>query len=51
MPHGWGHTREGVRLSIASQHAGKSMNDLTDPKQLDALTGNAVLNGVPVAVS
>ena len=48
LPHGWGHDREGVRLSIAAQHAGASINDLTDDQAIDELTGNAVLNGTPV---
>jgi len=50
LPHGWGHGRAGVRLSVASAHPGVSINDLTDPKRLDELSGNAALNGVPVAV-
>ena len=51
LPHGWGHGRQGVRLRVASAHAGVSINDLTDPTQLDEGCGNAVLNGVPVDVS
>jgi len=35
---------------VASQHAGASVNDLTDPAEIDPLSGNAVLNGVPVRV-
>lgn len=50
LPHGWGHTREGVRLSVARQHAGASINDLTDDRFYDVLSGNAALNGVPVTV-
>ena len=50
LPHGWGHGRPGVRLSIASAHAGVSINDLVDDQQVDALTGTAVLNGTPVEV-
>lgn len=50
LPHGWGHSREGVRLSVAQQRPGVSINDLTDPARLDVLTGNASLNGVPVEV-
>lgn len=50
LPHGFGHQRKGVRLSVASEHAGVSVNDLTDHEHLDALTGNAALNGVPVEV-
>ncbi len=48
VPHGWGHNREGVRMKIAEEHAGASINDLTDDQLLDALTGNAALSGVPV---
>ena len=51
LPHGYGHQREGVRLSRASQVPGPSINDLTDPAVLDVASGNAVLNGVPVTVS
>ncbi len=50
LPHGYGHGRKGVRLDVASRYAGVSVNDLTDPAEVDRLTGNAVLNGVPVAV-
>jgi hypothetical protein len=28
-----------------------SINDLTDEREVDALTGNAVLSGVPVRVT
>ncbi|MDX1368619.1 molybdopterin oxidoreductase family protein [Pseudomonas sp.] len=50
LPHGWGHARPGVQLTIASAQPGASANDLTDERQLDALSGNAALNGVPVQV-
>ncbi|WP_120993899.1 molybdopterin oxidoreductase family protein [Stutzerimonas urumqiensis] len=50
LPHGWGHRQPGVRLSIASLQPGASANDLTDEQQLDRVSGNAVLNGVPVEV-
>lgn len=50
LPHGWGHARPGVRMGIASQQPGSSANDLTDERHLDELSGNAVLNGVPVQV-
>jgi anaerobic selenocysteine-containing dehydrogenase len=50
IPHGWGHDRDGVRLSVAGAHAGVSVNDLTDEAQIDPLSGTAVLNGVPVEV-
>jgi anaerobic selenocysteine-containing dehydrogenase len=51
LPHGWGHAREGVKLSVARAHAGVSINDLVDDQRIDALTGTAVLNGTPVEVS
>lgn len=51
LPHGWGHDRDGIRLGIASTHPGVSANDLTDEHQLDALCGNAALNGVSVSVN
>ncbi|MEM8993174.1 MAG: molybdopterin oxidoreductase family protein, partial [Acidobacteriota bacterium] len=50
LPHGWGHDRRGVRLSVASEHPGASVNDLTDTGRLDELSGNAALSGVPVTV-
>ncbi|WP_439889233.1 molybdopterin-dependent oxidoreductase [Pseudomonas sp. MBLB4123] len=51
LPHGWGHARPGVRLGIACEQPGVSVNDLTDERLLDALSGNVALNGVPVAVT
>ena len=50
MPHGYGHNRRGTRLAIAEQHAGVSINDLTDETLMDELTGNAALSGVRVSV-
>jgi anaerobic selenocysteine-containing dehydrogenase len=50
LPHGWGHDREGARMGIASAHAGASFNDISDDKFLDAISGNAALNGIPVDV-
>lgn len=50
LPHGWGHDRPGVKLSIASLRPGVSINDLVDDQCIDALTGTAVLNGTPVTV-
>ncbi len=51
LPHGFGHGREGVELRIARAKPGVSINDLTDEARIDALTGTAVLNGVPVEVT
>ena len=50
LPHGYGHGRKGVLLDIATQHAGVSINDLTDEQEIDQLTGTAVFNGVLVEV-
>jgi hypothetical protein len=48
LPHGWGHDREGIRLTVAGQHPGASMNDVTSESHLDTLSGNAAFNGVVV---
>ncbi len=50
LPHGWGHNRSGIRMEIASANAGVSCNDVTDELAVDALSGNAAVNGVPVEV-
>jgi len=53
LPHGFGHRGPNVRLAVAGRadHAGVSMNDLTDERDVDALCGTAVLTGVPVRVA
>ena len=51
LPHGWGHGRPGVQMEIARNQPGASANDLTDERELDSLSGNAVLNGVRVEVA
>jgi anaerobic selenocysteine-containing dehydrogenase len=51
LPHGWGHARPGVQQRIAQANAGQSVNDLTDDRHLDLLSGNAALNGVSVTVT
>ena len=50
MPPLWGHNRPGTRRSVANAHPGASMNDITNQKVMDELTGNAVVHGVPVKV-
>ncbi|MCP3135934.1 molybdopterin oxidoreductase family protein [Pyxidicoccus xibeiensis] len=50
LPHGYGHGRQGTRLAVAGEHAGASINDLTDDKALDVLSGNAAFSGTPVQV-
>ncbi|MGW0827783.1 molybdopterin oxidoreductase family protein [Streptomyces sp. NPDC002845] len=51
LPHGWGHDRPGTRMSHAALDPGVNVNQLLDGSQLDPLSGNAVLNGVPVDVA
>lgn len=50
IPHGFGHNKKGIKLDIAEQHAGVNTNILTDDMLVDELSGNAVLNGVPVSI-
>jgi len=45
IPHGWGHDRLGVQLQVAQQHAGASINDVTDNLAIDAVCGTAAFNG------
>jgi anaerobic selenocysteine-containing dehydrogenase len=48
IPHGWGHGDPGTALRIASQHPGVNSNVLADDQLVDPVSGNAVLNGIPV---
>ncbi len=50
LPHGWGHHREGIGLSVAQSSPGISANDITDDQYVDSLSGNAIFNGIPVEV-
>jgi anaerobic selenocysteine-containing dehydrogenase len=51
IPHGWGHSAKGARMAVAAEHPGVNTNVLADGNQLDPLSGNAVLNGIPVQVT
>jgi anaerobic selenocysteine-containing dehydrogenase len=51
IPHGWGHDLDGVELGVARRHAGVNSNLLADDELIDPLSGNAVLNGIPVVVA
>lgn len=51
IPHGYGHNRHGTHLTVAHTHAGVSVNDLTDDKIIDNLTGNAAFSGQRVKVT
>ncbi|HVE69083.1 MAG TPA: molybdopterin-dependent oxidoreductase [Solirubrobacteraceae bacterium] len=51
IPHGWGHDVDGVSMEVATAHAGTNSNTLADESLVDAVSGNAVLNGIPVEVA
>jgi anaerobic selenocysteine-containing dehydrogenase len=51
IPHGWGHDAPGVRMGVASAHAGVNSNVLADESLVEPLSGNAVLNGIPVEIA
>jgi len=51
LPHGWGHGIEGTRLQVANQHPGTNFNTLVPTTALDAISGNAAINGVPVTIA
>jgi anaerobic selenocysteine-containing dehydrogenase len=51
LPHGWGHDVDGAVQRVAAEHAGANSNLLADEALLDAVSGNAVLNGIPVTVA
>jgi anaerobic selenocysteine-containing dehydrogenase len=50
IPHGWGHAAAGMRTSVATAHPGVNSNILADELLIDPVSGNAVLNGIPVEV-
>jgi anaerobic selenocysteine-containing dehydrogenase len=50
LPHGFGHTRHGTKLSVAAEHAGVSINDITDDLEVDELSGNAAFSGTIVEI-
>lgn len=50
LPHGWGHDRQGMRMSVAEKHAGVNVNIVSDELAIDPISGNAAFNGVPVTV-
>jgi anaerobic selenocysteine-containing dehydrogenase len=50
LPHGWGHSVPGTRLTVAATQPGVNVNSLLDDSLIEPLSGTAVLNGVPVQV-
>ena len=51
LPHGFGHTRPGSRLRVASEkQPGVNANQLTDEQPLDVPSGTHIANGIPVEI-
>lgn len=51
LPHGWGHDRPGARTAVAREHAGVNNNLLAPGTMVDEISGNQVVNGIPVSVA
>lgn len=51
IPHGWGHDAGDARMQVAAENSGVNSNLLADETLIDPLSGNAVLNGIPVTVT
>ncbi len=50
IPYGWGHGQPGSAMKVAANYAGANVNLLSNGS-IDELSGNAVLNGIPVTVA
>src|SRR6266540_3139338 len=51
IPHGWGDGNGEARLHVAAGQPAANSNALSPADLIDALSGNAVLNGIPVTVA
>jgi len=51
LPHGWGHDLDGAQLTVAGKRPGVNVNRLASNDDVDPLSGNPHLNGVPVEVT
>ncbi len=51
LPHGFGNDEDGIELTVAAKQGGPNSNELTDHLAVDPLSGNAVLNGIPVTLA
>jgi anaerobic selenocysteine-containing dehydrogenase len=51
LPHGWGHDKPGTRTGVASARPGVCNNAIAPGELVDVLSGNAIVNGIPVRVS
>jgi anaerobic selenocysteine-containing dehydrogenase len=50
LPHGFGHDQAGTALRVAAKHPGVNLNRLTPDTLVDPLSGNAILNAIPVSL-
>ena len=50
VPHGWGHSDTETRMTTAQRTPGTNVNLLASTQALDPLSGNAVLNGIPITL-
>lgn len=48
LPHGWGHDMQDTRMGLAAERPGVNLNAVLDDGMRDPLSGNAVLNGIPI---
>ena len=48
LPHGWGHREAGSQLRVAGATPGVNSNRLSDDDAIEAISGTAILNGIPV---
>ncbi len=51
LPHGWGHDQPGTQMRVAAERPGANLNAILDENRRDPLSGNAVLGGVPIAMT
>jgi anaerobic selenocysteine-containing dehydrogenase len=51
LPHGWGHDVPAARVSVAAEHAGVNNNLLAPGELVDEISGNQVVNGIPVEIA
>jgi anaerobic selenocysteine-containing dehydrogenase len=51
IPHGWGHDAAGAHMQVAAKRPGVNSNVLAGTDLFDPLSGNAVLNGIPVTLT
>lgn len=51
LPHGFGHGAPGTAMRVANAVGGVNSNLLTDDSMIDEVSGNAVLNGIPVELA